>query len=176
MRFALPAAFAAFALSACGGSPEPDADGDGSVSMAEAADAAASSGLKPQPGLYRVTTQLKGMQMSGVPAEMSGEGLGFTNTMQHCLTPEEVEDGFQEMMKEGQDGTCSYEKFEIDGGKMEGVMTCEGADGLVRVEFTGTATPTSSEMNATVASNIPGMGEGTMDFSVTQERIGDCEG
>ncbi|QFT78452.1 DUF3617 domain-containing protein [Erythrobacter sp. THAF29] len=176
MKYAFPTILAAFALGACGGSPEPDADGDGSISMAEAADAAAASGLKPEPGLYRVTSQLKGMNMPGVPAEMSGEGLGFTNTMEHCLTPDEVEKGFEEMMKEGQDGTCTYEKFEIDGGSMEGVMNCEGSDGQVRVEFTGTATPTSSEMDATVASNIPGLGEGTMSVNVKQERIGDCKG
>lgn len=176
MKYAIPAALAAFVLTSCGGSPEADADGDGEVSMAEAAEVAEASGLKPEPGLYRVTTQFKGMQMSGVPAELSGEGLGFTNTMEHCLTDEEVEKGFEEMMKEGQEGTCSYERFDIDGGDMEGVMVCKASEGEMRIEFTGAATPTSSEMDAVMSSSVPGLGEGTMKFNVKQERIGDCEG
>lgn len=176
MRYAIPAALAAFALSSCGGSAEPDTDGDGSVSMSEAAEAASASGLRPEPGLYRVTTQFKGMKMSGVPAEMSGEGLGFTNTMEHCVTPEEVERGFEEMIKDGQDGSCSYEKFAIDGGEIEGVMVCESSEGEMRMEFTGTATPTSTEMDAVMSSSVPGMGEGTMNFHVKHERIGDCKG
>jgi hypothetical protein len=159
-------------LAAC--SADPDTDGGGAVSMEAAADAAAASMPRPEPGQYRATITMKGIQIPGLPAEMAGHGSGMTTTNEYCLTPDDVADGYQEMMKRGQDGQCTYERFSAAGGKLDAVMVCKTPEGGARMEMTGTASGTASEFDATMAMNIPGQGEGTMKFNAKHERIGDC--
>lgn len=179
-RYAIAAFVGSLALAACGGGDtavsDADADGDGSVSMAEAGEAIAASDMKPRPGLYRVSTEITGMQMPGVPADMSGTRMGLGNSVEHCVTPAEAESGYAEMMKEGQTGSCTYDRFDLSGSSFDGVMVCSSGEGDMRITFDGTVTPTSSTMDARAAVEIPGMGQGRMDMRVTQERIRDCPG
>jgi len=174
MRYFMAPALAAFALAACGGGSDADADGDGAVSADEVANQVAAEGIMPEPGLYKATITMTGMDIPGMPAEMAGHGSGMTTTSEYCLAEEDVAQGFEEMMKRGQDGECSYESFNLDGGKMDAVMVCRTPEGEARMTMDGNATPTSSEFTATMAMNVPEMGEGTMSFAAKHERIGDC--
>jgi hypothetical protein len=152
-----------------------DKDGDGSVSMREAARAAAGSNvLKPEAGQYRATITMTGIDVPGMPPEMAGHGAGMTTTTEYCLTPEDVRKGFREMVKQGQDGECNYERFNLTGGRMDAVMVCQTDQGTARMEMAGTTSATSSEYQATMAMNMPEMGGGTMSFTGKHERIGDC--
>lgn len=175
--FVLPAA-AALMLVACGGgevsTEDADMDGDGSVSMSEAGRAADRSGaVRPKAGKYEATMRLSGMDMPGMPAEMAG-GEGFTTTTEYCLTQEEVDSGWEGMMKEGQEGDCNYERFDIDGGEMDAVMVCKSPDGDMRMEFSGTVGETASDLTATMTGGIDGGEQGTMSFSARHRRIGEC--
>ncbi len=168
-------ALAGAALAAgCSGAGDADADGSGEVSLKEAAKKAEAGGLKPEAGLYKATITMTGIEIPGMPAEMAGHGAGMTTTTEYCLTQEEVDKGFEEMMKRGQNGECSYERFNLDGGDLDAVMVCKTPEGTARMEMTGTATPTTSDFNATMAMNVDGMGEGTMKFVAKHERVGDC--
>jgi hypothetical protein len=162
-------------MAACSGSNDADADGDGKISVAEAADAAASSMIKPDPGLYRATITMTAMEIPGIPSDMAGLGNSMTNTEEYCLTPEEVEKGYEEMMKQGQDGECSYERFNLAGGKIDAMMTCNTESGKMQVEMKGNAGRTSSDFDAKVAMDIEGVGKGSMRFTAKHERIGDCK-
>ena len=77
-------------------------------------------------------------------------------------------------MKRGQNGECSYERFNLDGGKMDAVMVCKTPEGSARMEMTGTATPTSSDFTAKMAMDLGGQGNATMTFAAKHERVGDC--
>lgn len=144
------------ALAACSNSDDvdtagADADGDGSVSMAEAGEAMEASGaVKPMPGLYRISSNVMGQDI----------------TVEQCLTPEMVDGGYEEMMQNNQDGDCTYEKFELASGNMDAVMVCnvEGA-GEMRMEMQGKVTETTIDMT---------MKMGDLQFTSRQERIGDC--
>lgn len=151
-----------------------DADGDGAVTADEVASKARAEGIMPEPGQYKATITMTGMDIPGMPAGMESHGAGASTTTEYCLTEEQVADGFAEMMKRGQNGECSYERFDLDGGKMDAVMVCKSPDGDARMTMNGTATPTSSDFTATMAMNVPEMGEGTMSFAAKHERIGDC--
>lgn len=163
----------AIALAGCSGG-NADADGDGEVSMKEAATKAEAEGLRPEPGQYKATITMTGMEIPGMPADMKGHGTGMTTTSEYCLTAEEVEKGFEDMMKRGQNGDCTYESFNLDGGKFDAVMVCKTPEGEARMTMEGTATPTTSDFTATMKMQVPEMGEGTMSFTAKHERIGDC--
>jgi hypothetical protein len=164
---------AALALAACSDSGDVDADGDGAISLNEAASAAADM-PKPEPGLYRATITMTGIDIPGMGANMAGHGGGMTTTQENCLTKEDVAGGYEEMMKQGQDGSCRYEKFDVKGGKLDAVMLCSTPEGEARMEMKGTATPTASEFDASMNMNMDGVGNGTMRFKAKHERIGDC--
>lgn len=172
-RAILVSAVAAMVLAGCSGGGEVDADGDSSISTSEAAGAAADM-PKPEAGLYRATITMTGIDVPGMGASMQGHGGGMTTTNEYCLTEDEVAEGFEEMMKRGQDGSCRYEKFNVAGGKLDAVMLCQTDQGEARMEMKGTATPTGSQFDAKMKMDLDGMGNGTMRFNAEHERIGDC--
>lgn len=174
-NFTIIAAAGAVLLAAgCSGSGEADADGDGKVSMGEAARQAESQGMKPQPGLYKTTVTMTGLEIPGMPPGMADHGAGLTTTTEDCLTQEEVDQGFEALVKQGQDGECSYERFDMSGGKIDAVMVCAAQGRRARMEMTGTTTPTSADLSATMAMDLDGSGRGTMSFTAKHERVGDC--
>lgn len=172
-RTTIIAAAGAVLLAGCSGG-NADADGNGEVSMKEVAKKAEAEGIKPEPGQYKAVITMTGMDIPGMPAEMAGHGAGLTTTTEYCLTQAEVDKGFEEMMKRGQNGECSYESFNLDGGKMDAVMVCKTAEGEARMMMDGTVTPTTSDFTATMAMQVPEMGEGKMTFTAKHERVGDC--
>lgn len=163
----------ALLLAGCSGG-NADADGNGEVTAKEVAAKVEASGVKPQPGLYKATITMTGIDVPGMPAEMAGHGAGMVTTTEDCLTQEEVDKGFEELMKQGQNGECAYESFALKDGKMDGVMVCKTPEGSARMTLTGTAMPTASEFTASTKMNFEGVGEATMNFTAKHERIGDC--
>ena len=173
MKHTIIAAAGAALLAGCSGGAT-DADGDGEITAGEVAAKAEEEGVKPQPGLYKATITMTDLDIPGLPPEMKGHGAGATTTSEDCLTAEEVDKGFEELVKQGQNGECTYESFNLNGGKMDAVMVCQTAEGSARMAMSGTATSTSSEFTATTKMNFEGVGEGSMNFTVKHERIGDC--
>jgi hypothetical protein len=176
MKQMIMAAAGAVLMAGCsgGGDAGADADGNGEVTLKEAATQAEAEGLRPEPGQYKAVITMTGIDVPGMPPEMKGHGAGLTRTVEYCLTQEEVDKGFEEMMKRGQNGECSYESFSLADGKMDAVMVCKTPEGSARMTMNGTATPTTSDFTATMAMNFDGAVEGTMNFAAKHERIGDC--
>ncbi len=173
-RIIMAAAFVGLGLAGCSDSGNADADGSGTVTPKEAAAQAKAQGMMPEPGQYKATIVMTGIEIPGMPAEMAGHGSGMTTTTDYCLTEEEVANGFEDMMKRGQNGECSYESFNLDDGKMDAVMVCKTAEGTARMTMNGNATPTTSDFTATMAMSFEGMGDATMTFDAKHERVGDC--
>lgn len=173
-RISLFAAAGAVLLAGCSGG-NADADGNGDITAKEVAAKADAEGVRPQPGLYKATITMTALDVPGMPPEMKGHGTGQTVTTESCLTQDDVDKGFEELMKQGQNGECTYEKFDLDGGKLDAVMNCKTPEGSARMTMTGTTTATTADFNAETKMNFEGMGEATMKFSGKHERIGDCK-
>lgn len=177
-RITTIAAIAAAALvagcSGGGGEADKAAGSGGEVSVKEAIDAAKADMPKPQPGLYKTTVTMTGLDIPGLPPEMAGHGAGLTTTSEHCLTKADVDKGYEALVKQGQDGECSYETFDIAGGKIDAVMVCKAQGRDARMEMTGTTTPTTADIEASMAIEFDGVGKGTMRFTAQHQRVGDC--
>ena len=165
---------AAALLGACSGAGTSDADGDGKVSLGEAAKQAEAQGMKPEPGLYKTTVTMTGLEIPGMPPEMEDHGAGLVTTVEDCLTAEEVEKGFEGMVKQGQNGECAYETFSLADGKIDAVLVCKAEGRAIRTSMSGPATSTGADLIATSALEFDGAGKGTMTATIKHERIGEC--
>ncbi len=170
-------AAAAAMLAGCSGKGEGEADKTGAgapASVAEAARQAGKAGLKPQPGLYRTTITMTGIEIPGLGPEMEGHGAGLARTLESCLTKAEVDKGFEALLTRGQDGTCRFESFALKEGALDAVMLCEAQGASTRTEMEGTLAATRAEVTASTRLGFGGGVEGTMNVATRHERIGDC--
>jgi len=181
MRYLLTPALAAFALSACGGgATDADADGDGTVTAAEMKEAVAASGgdLKPEPGKYSTKMQITKIDMPGAPQQVKDMmGAAMSQSAEYCLTPEMAEKGWEDSLKEGQNGECDVNTFTLDNGAVDMKMTCavEGGAGEMTVAMNGDVTSTTSDLSMSMSGTVPELGDMTMVMDFEQERIGDCD-
>lgn len=173
MKRIITAATGILLLAACSGG-NTDADGNGEISAKEVAAKAKAEMPKPQAGLYKTTVTMTGLDIPGLPPEMKGHGAGMTTTTEDCMTQAEVDKGFEELVKQGQDGECTYERFDLADGKLDAVMNCKADGRIARMEMAGTTTTTGADLTAKMAMEFDGAGKGTMSFSAKHERIGDC--
>jgi hypothetical protein len=165
-------------LAACSSGEDEQAGSGETISNEEVAERAREA-VRPEPGLYRSTVELLEVDMPGAPAgvedtmkRMMG---GSNSTNEYCLTQEDVDRGFEEMARNSQQGDCSFERFDADGGEIDAVMTCDApGGGTMRITMQGTGGPTSSEMTMSMATEMAGMGTANMRMKATHERIGEC--
>jgi hypothetical protein len=174
-----PALLAALALVACG--KKADQPKTAEEVIAEAGELA-----QPQPGQYETQVKLLEFTVPGIPAAQADRlksmmGNVGNQSSSYCLTPEEAKKGFEESirkMSQGQGGmNCKFTTFDVDDGKLNAEMTCEGQQGMssmMKLDGTATAQSTSMHMAMTQkAAMIPG-GEMRMEMQMDSKRIGEC--
>ncbi|MEP5938464.1 MAG: DUF3617 domain-containing protein [Erythrobacter sp.] len=173
----LIAAVSTLMLAACGG--DAGSDGGESLSMEEVAEITQDSAIKPEPGQYSVTTEVLEVNIPGAPegmADMMSSSMG-RNAHSYCLSQDDVDNGFEEMAKQSQEGSdCTFERYDIDdGGDMDAKMVCNmQGQGEMTMTMSGTGSTTGSEMDIAMEGNIAGMGDMSMRMKVSHERTGDC--
>lgn len=181
MRTFLATAAMAFTLTACGGGAvEADADGDGNVTADEMREAVAASGddIRPEPGLYSTTMDVLEIDMPGAPAAMKDMmSAAMGTSIEYCVTPEMAEKGFEDSIKESQNGDCNVSSFTLDGGNIDMAMSCKTGEGGGTMDMTmnGVVTPTTSDMTMTMNGSVAEMGDVAMKVAYKQKRIGECE-
>ena len=176
----LALALSSLALASCGGEGGDNATDYGpseNLSAEEVAERTQDSGIKPEPGQYRVNMEVLEVSIPGAPqgaADMM-RGMMGGQTHQYCLTQDEVDKGFENMARQSQEGDCTFDRWDINGGDFDGKMTCQmPGQGPMTMTMTGKGTPTRSEVNMTMQGDMAGMGESTIRMKATHERIGDC--
>ena len=175
------AAGIALAMSACGGSAdtEADANSEGAISAEEARDTmvANADAMRPEPGQYKMTMSVAKIEIPNAPkgmADMMGDGFGMN--FNYCLTQEEADKGFEESIRKGREDNCTYERMNLDGGKIDVAMKCNDPDsGRMEGTMTGTVTPTKMDLTFKGKQQMGPMGDAEMEMTIEHERIGDCE-
>jgi hypothetical protein len=99
-----------------------------------------------------------------------------------CLTPEQAAKPPQDML--GAAKNCTYEKFEMTGGKMSASLVCKNPPGRpgadMHATMSGNFASTSYDVTSEAIMNMPAMpgrpsGAVTTKTQVTGKRIGDCD-
>lgn len=173
----LPIAALSIVLAACDGSPQ-EPEGGENLSLEEVAERAQGADIRPDPGQYRVAMEVLELDIPGAPPEAAEmmRGMMAGQTQNYCLKQADVDKGFEEMARQGQDDSCTFGRFDVDGGNIDAQMSCDiPGQGAMTMTMNGTASSTSSVMDMTMQGNMGGMGEATVRMRATHERVGDCE-
>ena len=175
MRAPLVTLAVCLALAGCDSGP--DSDGDGTVSMSEAREEIERSDIRPEPGLYRVSVEVMEVDVPGAPPQAIDMIRNMMGGQSHeyCLTPEDAAKGYEETVRQSQDGACGFERFELADDEIDAQMVCDAPGrGKSTTTVTGKVTPTSSQLEMAMEGTVEGMGEATFRMRSTQERTGDC--
>lgn len=182
MRHWVFGASALLLVAACGGDASSNETGaaanqDGAgMSMEQVEAQAASSNVRPTPGQYRSDVTLLSIDIPDAPPQMDGMMKKmFSRSFEYCLTQEEVDEGYKSMTRRSQDGDCTFQRFDTDGGRIDAEMTCNTDGRTMTMEMEGTGTETSADFTMTMSGNM-GTGPGSMKLRAQHERIGNCSG
>lgn len=167
-------ALPALALAACDSA-------DKGPKTPEQAAAAMKDAVKMKPGKWQTTMQITKFEMPGAPPETANamKGMmGQAQTSESCLTKEEADKDPTEFIKKGQAGAdCTFEHFDVSGGKLDGKMVCKkGGQGQMEATMKGIlgAESMTMAMDTHVTDpNMPG-GKVEMGMTMTSKRIGEC--
>lgn len=174
------------ALSACGSKEEAGGDAattseEGGPKSIDELQAEAAKLERPEPGKYKQTVEILQMEIPGLPKQAQDQMAAMqpkTQVSEICLTANDAEEGFKDMFKDlGKGGECTYDKFDVSGGKLDARMTCNiPGQGRAVMLVNGAATTTGSDV--TVSMEMSGgsspMGNMKMKMHMTSERVGDC--
>jgi len=166
-------ALPALALAACNSA-------DTGPKTPEQAAAEMKKAVKMTPGKWQTTMTITKFDMPGAPPEaaqaMKGM-MGKPTVTESCLTKEEADKDPADFIKKGQGDGCTFERFAIDDGKLDGKMVCDkGPQGKMEATMNGTlgAEAMSMTMNSTVSdAKMPG-GKAEMGMTMAMKRIGAC--
>jgi hypothetical protein len=138
--------------------------------------------VKPLPGLYRSTTILTAFGLPGAAPRTSDMMRDkFEQVMpqarEFCLTPAAAARGFQNVVRQSEEGDCAFERFVANAEHLSARMNCRSEDQLQSIiSVEGTAAPDRSHVDIKIVQSgpsIPG-GRETISLEVDNRRVGDC--
>ena len=169
-------------LAACNSKPTVHAE---NASVADVAEATKDA-VKLEPGKWETTVAILSMEGPGIPPEMATamKQKMAAQKVESCLTPEQAEKPPQDML--GAAKSCTYETFEMSGGKMSGTLVCKGMPGMpkseMRSSMSGKFASTSYDVTSETVMNAPATpgsaaagGKIVTKTQVTGKRIGACD-
>lgn len=180
MKYAVCVLAFVIALSACNKGPKVDLH---NATGNEVAQAVKQSGVMSgdtmvEPGLWQSKVTIQEMNIPGLPAEYAAKmkqtmAERSQETSKHCLTQADVKKPKADFFG-SQDKSCKYQHFSMGGGKIDIQMACDREGSTMKMNMTGTYTPTSYAMDmASTASG--GAQEGmSMKMHVASNRVGEC--
>ena len=168
-------------LSACNSSPTVKGE---NASVAEVA-AATKDAVKLEPGRWETTVAILSVEGPGLPPGMADamKQQAKSQKVETCLTPEQAAKPPQDML--GAAKNCTYEKFEMGGGKIDGTLVCKNMPGMpsgeMRATTSGKFASTSYDVVSETTMDMPAMGgaqKGGKVITKTQvsgKRLGECD-
>jgi hypothetical protein len=160
------------ALAGCGGQ---EAEPDRNMSAEQVA--AELQGMKIEPGQWEATNEIVSAAAPGMPGDVMKQMIGQKTTVSNCITPEQAAKPSANFLAAQQNNNCTYQDWKMEGGRMTGIMTCEGngMPGKVVMKMNGNYASTrydlAMDMNTTGLPNGMSM---TIKAKTTGRRVGDC--
>ncbi len=137
---------------------------------------------RPLPGLYRSTTSLTSFDLPGVDPRTEDTmrdrfAQVLPQTREFCLTPQAAARGFEDMVRQSQQGDCTIERFVANDQRLSARMSCRLGPKLnSTVSVEGAGEPTRSRVDLRIVQtgpSVPG-GSETITMQVENNRVGDC--
>ena len=123
------------------------------------------------PGMWEMAITIDSINAPNAPPAVAKMMQGRTTRVRHCITPEEASRGPQEMLKSAK--SCTFQKYQMRGGRLDSEMTCSSGGQTTRMVSTGAFTPTSfATQGKAVATGPMPM---TMTSHATGKLIGACK-
>lgn len=166
------AAFVVVALLAACSPPAAQAP----ANQDSAAEAPAAPGAAPgsiQPGQYRTTVTILGMEIPGVKTAQINMR---PTTTEDCVTSSDVAELTRGSMVDADEGeTCTQNAMSAANGHIQGSATCQSEGGARTMTMNGSYTQTHVDLDVTATGSMPG-GQGQMSqhIRVVTDRIGEC--
>ncbi len=163
MRFGAAMLFAALpAVAACGDRPERN--------MSAEQVAGQLAGMEIAPGLWEISSEVVEVRAPDLPREVRNRMVGPRTRLRHCITPEQAARPSANFLAARRDAGCAYRNFSVQGGRLEGAMTCPDATATM----TGRYGPQAYDMRMEMESPLPGGAVMALDVRARGRRIGDC--
>jgi len=174
--FALSAlAGATLLVAGCSSPDSVEAENESAESVAEKV---AKSNIRPRPGRWESTMKILKLDIPDMPPEaqqMMKQHMSAAQTSLNCLTPEEAAKPDAEFFQQNSSG-CTYENFQMAGGKLDAKMTCEENGAKQMMEMSGTYSEESYNLNVSADGVGPNGQAMSMAMSIASRRVGECTG
>ncbi len=173
MRLLLLTAAALLTLTAC------DRAGSGSADTNMTAEQVAEElkEMKIEPGQWEATNEIVSVSAPGVPGDTLKSLVGQKTTVSNCITPEQAAKPSANFLAAQANNKCTYQDWEMDGGRMTGRMSCEGGQmpGKVLMTMAGNYAPTAYDLDMDMqTSGLPGGMTMTIKAKTSGRRVGQC--
>jgi len=164
-----------FAITGCGSKDSVHAENESAESVAAKVDEA---GVKPKPGQWQSTMKIEKLDIPNLPAEAKAamqQQLGATQSFASCLTPEQAAKPSAEFFQ-GKKSGCTYEKFTMEGGKIDAVMACAAGGQTQKMTMSGAYGAEAYDIRISANGEMqPGMPM-AMTMAISSKRTGECTG
>lgn len=167
-------------LAACNSKPTVHLE-NASVDEVEAA---TKNVVKTEPGKWETSIAVLSIDGPDLPPQTVTEMKQRMSDqkIETCVTPEEADKPAWDML--GMAKNCTFEKFEMTGGKFSGVMTCKNSSSMpngMRATMSGNFAGASYDVTTATTMRMPPIparpagGDITTTTQVTGKRIGACD-
>nr|WP_294850458.1 DUF3617 domain-containing protein [uncultured Sphingomonas sp.] len=170
-------ALSLLALAACNKEPSVKIDNASAEEVAKQLKESGVAETLMTPGQWEYTMTIMDLSAPGMPTnavEQMKRMMGHNRVVDKCVTEadvKKVDAAMGEIPKH-----CTYDHYEIGGGKIDGAMTCSNAGVTQKTRMSGSYTSESSDVTATSeTSGASGpMGNMTVTMNMKGKRIGAC--
>ena len=129
------------------------------------------SGLRIQPGMWQLASEVTDVQAPNLPIEVRNRMIGPRSRMRHCITAEQAAQPSANFLAMRADSECVYRDFTLENGRLRGTMLCPGA--AARME--GRYAPDGYQTRMEMRSRMPGGAVMILQIRSQGRRIGECE-
>ena len=135
------------------------------------------SAMKMEPGQWEATNEILSATAPGMPPDALREMVGQKNMVSNCITPEQAAKPSANFLAGQKNSNCTYQDFDLKGGKMTGTITCTGGEmpGKMVMKMDGEYNSQSYRMNMDMeAAGLPSGMQLEIKARTTARRVGDC--
>jgi hypothetical protein len=174
MRLLLTAT-ALLTLAACDRAGSDSGSGDTNMTAEQVAEEL--KDMKIEPGQWEATNEIVQVNAPGVPGDTLKTLVGQKSTVSNCITPEQAAKPSANFLAAQANNNCSYQDWQMNGGRMTGKMTCEGGQmpGKVLMTMSGKYGSTAYDLDMDMqTSGLPGGMTMNIKAKTTGRRVGEC--